>query len=31
MNFLQITGLSEKGATWHDGGEDINMQILTVS
>jgi hypothetical protein len=30
VHVFRATGLSEKGATRHDGGEDINMEILTV-
>ncbi len=30
VHVFRATGLSEKGATRHDGGEDINMEVLTV-
>jgi ADP-ribose pyrophosphatase len=30
VHVFRATGLSEKGTTMHDGGEDINMKILTV-
>ncbi len=31
VHVFRATGLKEKGATRHDGGEDIHTEILTVS
>ena len=31
VHVFRATGLSEKGTTKHDGGEDIDTEILTVS